>query len=104
MIECREETSDEEREALVLRMFNSGVEVDLQLLEAVKLLMFIQAVDLYRDNVEGNQVPSFVWLLFARDTSENPHHLLSNHINTIGDSGGLEQVRCEKIKVTCRSC
>ena len=43
-------------------------------------------------------VPTFVWLLFARDSSETPEKLLLNHINPIGDSGGLEMVRA------CLSC
>ena len=38
-------------------------------------------------------MPTFVWLLFARDSSETPEKLLLNHINPIGDSGGLEMVR-----------
>lgn len=62
-------------------------------MEAIKLLMFLEAHSLYEASQKGDDVPVFVWLLFARDTSENPESLLKNHINSVGDSGGLEQVR-----------
>ena len=38
-------------------------------------------------------VPLFAMLLFARDTSSTPRELMANHLNHVGDSGGLEQVR-----------
>ena len=38
-------------------------------------------------------VPLFAMLLFARDTSSTPRDLMTNHLNHVGDSGGLEQVR-----------
>lgn len=40
----------------------------------------------------GNEVPVFVWLLYARDTSDTPESFLLNHVNKIGDTGGMEQV------------
>jgi ubiquitin thioesterase otulin len=41
---------------------------------------------------QGNDVPVFAWLMFARDTSENMSSFVRNHLNQVGDSGGLEQV------------
>ncbi|XP_033101358.1 uncharacterized protein LOC117104614 isoform X2 [Anneissia japonica] len=38
------------------------------------------------------EVPTFVWLIFARDTSPNPRTLMLNHLNNVGSQGGLEQV------------
>lgn len=61
-------------------------------MEAVKLLMMLTAIQLYEDYNNGGDVPVFVWLLFARDTSETPRDLLKNHLNGVGDSAGLEQV------------
>lgn len=54
--------------------------------------MFLSAVDLYNKNISGEEVPVFVWLLYARDTSETPLQFLTNHLNKCGDTGGLEQV------------
>jgi len=73
-------------------LLNHNPEVDLQLLEAVKVLMMLNALSLYEDNLCGNRVPIFVWLLYARETSHTPEMLFRNHIDRIGDSSGIEQV------------
>ena len=61
-------------------------------MEGLKLLMFLDSLDLNDSREIGEDVPIFVWLLFARDTSETPLMFLKNHLNTLGDSGGIEQV------------
>ena len=73
-------------------MLNCDSQCDIELMEAIKLLMFLKARDLYHDMTQGNDVPIFVWLMFARDTSENVELFVKNHLNPVGDSGGLEQV------------
>lgn len=75
-----------------LSFFNSGREEEILLFEAIKLLMLHAAIALHADMTAGKEVPVFVWLLFARDTSETPEQLMKNHLNMVGDSGGLEQV------------
>ena len=82
----------QEKQLQLFQLLNSGSEEEITLLEAMKLLMFLSAVELYQRNVAGDEVPVFVWLMYARDTSETPAQLLRNHINKCGDSGGLEQV------------
>uniref|UniRef100_A0A8C2TZ44 OTU deubiquitinase with linear linkage specificity n=2 Tax=Coturnix japonica TaxID=93934 RepID=A0A8C2TZ44_COTJA len=67
-------------------------EEEYSLYEALKFLMLNTAIELYNDEKNGRRVPIFSWLLFARDTSSNPHQLMHNHLNQIGHSGGLEQV------------
>ncbi|XP_053322966.1 ubiquitin thioesterase otulin [Spea bombifrons] len=62
------------------------------LYEAVKFLMLKTAIDLYNANEEGKEVPVFSWLLFARNTSNNPCEFMKNHLNQVGHTGGLEQV------------
>lgn len=54
--------------------------------------MFDVAVQLHRKMSSGEDVPIFAMLLFARDSSESPRKLLTNHLNRTGDTGGLEQV------------
>lgn len=68
-------------------------EEEYSLYEALKFLMLNTAIELYNDDKNGRRVPVFSWLLFARDTSSNPCQLMHNHLNHIGHSGGLEQVR-----------
>ncbi|XP_044149261.1 ubiquitin thioesterase otulin [Bufo gargarizans] len=67
-------------------------EEEYSLYEAVKFLMLKTAIDLFNASEEGKEVPVFSWLLFARNTSNNPCEFLKNHLNHVGHSGGLEQV------------
>ena len=73
-------------------ILNSDSRCDIELMEAIKLLMLLKVRDLHSDMSQGNDVPIFVWLMFARDTSENVELFVKNHLNPVGDSGGLEQV------------
>lgn len=78
----------------MLSLFNEETgNTEFKLLEAVKLLMLYHAVILNIDMNQGKDVPVLAWLLFARDTSSDPCGLLRNHLNSVGDTGGLEQVR-----------
>ncbi|XP_055998560.1 uncharacterized protein LOC125683738 isoform X5 [Ostrea edulis] len=90
--ECRSLSTDEERTSWPVNLLNHETKEDLLCMEAIKLLMFQEAHFLFEAYQKGDEVPVFVWLLFARDTSENPETLVKNHINPVGDSGGLEQI------------
>ncbi|XP_006874215.1 PREDICTED: ubiquitin thioesterase otulin [Chrysochloris asiatica] len=70
----------------------TGAEEEYSLYEAIKFLMLNRAIQLYDDRERGKDVPLFSVLLFARDTSSDPHQLLKNHLNQVGHTGGLEQV------------
>ncbi|XP_051969823.1 FK506-binding protein 5 [Xyrauchen texanus] len=83
--------SPEEKQSVVDRVFQGGVE-EYGLLEALKFLMLAKAIELHHNMVSDQEVPVFCWLLFARDTSENPQNLLTNHLSQIGFTGGVEQV------------
>ena len=41
----------------------------------------------------NRDVPMFAMIMFARDSSEDPYHFMIKHLNAVGDTGGLEQVR-----------
>ncbi|XP_022622751.1 uncharacterized protein LOC111237798 [Seriola dumerili] len=84
-------SSDVERQQLCERVFQGGEE-ELGLLEALKLLMLVRAVELHSCMQGGGDVPLFCWLLFARDSSDCPRSFLSNHLSHVGLSAGLEQV------------
>lgn len=77
----------------MLSLFNEETgNTDFRLLEAVKVVMLYNAVQMYEGMNQGKGVPNLAWLLFARDSSTDPQSLLQNHLNHVGDSGGLEQV------------
>lgn len=80
-----------ERIDSTLSLLNNETE-EFKILEATKLLMFDVAVQLHRKMSRGEDVPVFAMLLFARDSSDSPRRLLTNHLNRTGDTGGLEQV------------
>ena len=83
--------SQPERIDLTLSLLNNETE-EFKILEATKLLMFERAVQLHRRMSQGEDVPIFAMLLFARDSCDSPRRLLTNHLNRTGDTGGLEQV------------
>lgn len=64
-----------------------------KLYEAIKFIMLYQVVEAYEQmKNEQKRVPILFSLLFARDTSSDPLSFMMNHLNSIGDTGGLEQV------------
>ncbi|XP_041366118.1 uncharacterized protein LOC121381083 isoform X2 [Gigantopelta aegis] len=84
--------SREEREDQMVGLLNWEPTTDLELEEGVKIMMLVDAVELNKANLAGQDVPIFVWLMFARDTSETVDKFVTNHLNCVGDSAGLEQV------------
>ncbi|XP_045175267.2 uncharacterized protein LOC123536288 isoform X3 [Mercenaria mercenaria] len=92
MEEMTQHSSYTEREQYLVKMLNTDSDCDLELMEGVKLLMLLSALRLHNDMEQGNDVPVFAWLMFARDTSESVSSFVRNHLNHVGDSGGLEQV------------
>ncbi|XP_043921147.1 ubiquitin thioesterase otulin-like isoform X2 [Protopterus annectens] len=69
-----------------------GEQEEYFLYEAVKLLMLKKAIELYCEKEDGNDVPIFCWLLFAREESDSPYRFMKNSLNQVGYTGGLEQV------------
>jgi ubiquitin thioesterase otulin len=85
----------------LLSVFNfKPFDFEFRLLEAVKFLMLHQAIQLHREMKACRDVPVFAMIMFARDTSEDPWHFMMKHLNYVGDTGGLEQVR-ERILKEC---
>ncbi|KAK7068053.1 hypothetical protein SK128_023208 [Halocaridina rubra] len=82
----------ENRECVVLSQLNSDPTLDIKLCEAVKLHMLAAALDLHVGNNNGDNVPLFAMIMFARHSSQTPKDLLRNHLNPVGDTAGLEQI------------
>ncbi|XP_054281034.1 uncharacterized protein LOC128998734 isoform X1 [Macrosteles quadrilineatus] len=83
--------STQEREDTLSHLLNTDPNLDLHIMEAVKLHMMLAALDLYQASTNGEEVPLFSILMYARDTSEVPLDFMNNHLIKVGDSGGLEQ-------------
>ncbi|XP_047500123.1 uncharacterized protein LOC125046403 isoform X5 [Penaeus chinensis] len=81
----------ENRECVVLSRLNSDPLLDVKLCEAVKLHMLATALDLHIGNNNGDNVPLFSMIMFARHTSLTPRDFVKNHLNLVGDTAGLEQ-------------
>ncbi|MCJ8745684.1 hypothetical protein PDJAM_G00133050 [Pangasius djambal] len=86
-----ESESLEDKQGVCDHVFQGGEE-EYGLLEVLKFLMLVKAVEFHSKMQADQEVPVFCWLLFARDTSENPRMFFSNHLSQVGFSGGLEQV------------
>ena len=65
---------------------------EVKLFEAVKFLMLYNSIKLHKGMLSGQETSILPMLLFARDTSTEPRSFMKNHLNHVGDSGGLDQV------------
>ena len=92
MSEVKDVATDE-RGDYVANKLNAERDLDICLCEAVKVMMMVNVIDLHKRTLSGDEdIPTFAWLLFARDTSSNPREFFRNHLNNVGDSAVLEQV------------
>lgn len=84
---------EEGRVIHLLSQFNfKPIEYEIRLLEAVKFLMLFKAIKLHQKVKKEEDAPIFAMIMFARDSSQNPHQFMMKHLNAVGDTGGLEQV------------
>ncbi|KAH3846656.1 hypothetical protein DPMN_088958 [Dreissena polymorpha] len=81
-----------EKQNVLAKALNSDADCDLNIMEAVKLLMVQCAVSLFVDREGGKKVPEWATHLFDRDGSKTVEQLISNHLNKVGHKCGLEQV------------
>jgi len=73
-------------------VLNSGCEQEILLLEGIKLLMYMDSVELFERMMAPHDVPRLVWSMFCRETCSTPQAFLANHLNKVGDTDGLEEV------------
>ncbi|XP_069770346.1 inactive ubiquitin thioesterase OTULINL-like [Narcine bancroftii] len=81
----------EKRTEMCMKIF-SEQENEYKMYEAMKFLMLYTVFELHEGIKDGDDVPSFCSLLFARDSSPDPLSFMMNHLNQVGDTGGLEQI------------
>ncbi|XP_078096605.1 inactive ubiquitin thioesterase OTULINL-like isoform X3 [Mustelus asterias] len=81
----------QKRTEMCLNLF-SEQENEYKMFEAMKFLMLCTVVELHENMRNGEDVPSFCAFFFARDSSSDPLSFMMNHLNYVGDTGGLEQI------------
>lgn len=75
----------------------TGGSMEHKFYEAIKFLMLYQVIEAY-ERLASNQecIPIFFSDLFRRDTSLDPLSYMMNHLNSIGDRRGLDQVNAKQ--------
>ncbi|XP_048669968.1 inactive ubiquitin thioesterase OTULINL isoform X1 [Marmota marmota marmota] len=70
----------------------SDVILEHKLYEALKFIMLYQVTEVYEQMKTNKIIPSLFRLLFSRETSSDPLSFMMNHLNSVGDTCGLEQI------------
>ncbi|EPY86361.1 hypothetical protein CB1_000318017 [Camelus ferus] len=66
--------------------------LEYKLYEALKFIMLYQVTEVYEQMKTKKAIPSPFRLLFTRETSSDPLSFMMNHLNSVGDTCGLEQI------------
>ncbi|XP_064409249.1 inactive ubiquitin thioesterase OTULINL [Latimeria chalumnae] len=83
---------DQDKRLEACEILFSDEDKEYKIYEAVKFLMLYLVIEFYEEMKNGRGPPNFCNFLFARDTSLDPLSFMMNHLNTVGDTGGLEQI------------
>ncbi|MGH0143507.1 UNVERIFIED_CONTAM: hypothetical protein FKN15_009449 [Acipenser sinensis] len=75
-------------------------EIEERICEALKFLMLCKSIQMYNRMGDGEDVPVFCTLLFARSTSHHPYHFMINHLNILGLDSRLKQMEVELLLYT----
>ncbi|MEE6465345.1 hypothetical protein FKM82_006529 [Ascaphus truei] len=80
-----------EREKMCTIMFSDEAS-EMKLYEAVKFIMLYLVIEAYENMKIGQELPNFFNVLFSRDTSSDPLSFMMNHLNSVGDTVGIDKV------------
>ncbi|XP_070102128.1 inactive ubiquitin thioesterase OTULINL isoform X2 [Equus przewalskii] len=72
-------------------LFSNAI-LEYKLYEALKFIMLYQVTEVYEQMKTKKVIPSLFRLLFSRETSSDPLSFMMNHLNSVGDTCGLEQI------------
>nr|KAF6366786.1 OTU deubiquitinase with linear linkage specificity like [Pipistrellus kuhlii] len=72
-------------------LFSDAI-LEYKLYEALKFIMLYQVTEAYEQMKMKKVIPSLFRLLFSRETSSDPLSFMMNHLNSVGDTCGLEQI------------
>lgn len=72
-------------------LFSDAI-LEYKLYEALKFLMLYQVTEVYEQMKMKKVIPTLFRLFFSRETSPDPLSFMMNHLNSVGDVCGLEQM------------
>ncbi|XP_004455841.1 inactive ubiquitin thioesterase OTULINL [Dasypus novemcinctus] len=82
---------DHKRGSMCNILFSDAI-LEYKLYEALKFIMLYQVTEVYEQMKTKKDIPSLFRLLFSRETSTDPLSFMINHLNSVGDTCGLEQI------------
>uniref|UniRef100_A0A8C5QBV0 OTU deubiquitinase with linear linkage specificity like n=1 Tax=Leptobrachium leishanense TaxID=445787 RepID=A0A8C5QBV0_9ANUR len=74
------------------KLIFSDEDKENKLYEAVKFLMLYLVIEAYENMKAEQDIASFYNYLFSRESSSDPLSFMMNHLNSVGDSTGLDQI------------
>jgi len=76
-----------QRDQYLSALLNGSRVVDIQLTEAVKILVMLVAIDAHENFISGIEVssPVIVWQAFGRESSHSAERFFHEHVNCDGD-------------------
>ncbi|KAM4706344.1 inactive ubiquitin thioesterase OTULINL [Rhinophrynus dorsalis] len=85
-------SKDQSERTKMCKLIFSDETTENKLYEAVKFIMLYLVIEAYENMKTGHDIPRVYNLLFARETSSDPLSFMMNHLNSVGDTMGIEQV------------
>jgi len=80
-------SSRRQRDQYLSALLNGSPDVDIQLTEAVKVIVMLAAINAHENFISGVEVssPVIVWQTFGRRSSLSAEMFFHEHINCVGD-------------------
>ena len=86
-----------QRDQYLSALLNGSPLVDVQLTEAVKVVVMLVAIDAHENFISGIEVssPVIVWQAFGHKSSHSAEQFFHEHVNCVGDTSimGEDKVR-----------
>jgi len=86
-----------QRDQYLSALLNGSPDVDVQLIEAVKVVVMLAAISAHESCISGVDVssPVIVWQTFGRKSSHSAEMFFHEHVNRVGDDTvwGEDKVR-----------
>uniref|UniRef100_A0A6I8N8V5 OTU deubiquitinase with linear linkage specificity like n=1 Tax=Ornithorhynchus anatinus TaxID=9258 RepID=A0A6I8N8V5_ORNAN len=83
---------DHDKRGSMCNSLFSDKNTEYKLYEALKFIMLFQVIEAYEQVKSGKCVPSPFNHLLSQETSSDPLSFMMNHLNSVGDTSGLEQI------------
>ena len=84
-----------QRDQYLSALLNGSPDVDMRLIEAVKVVVMLAAIGAHENFISGIDVssPVIVWQTFGRKSSHSAEMFFHEHVNHVGDDATLGEDR-----------